>query len=136
MSTTLPEPRPIDRFPTHLDLPFDDGAPVMNSQEPTQSALLTETIWPVLETLHPDGLFYVGRDCGIYWNLEQLTGETRVNSPDWYYVPSVPPMLDGEIRRSYVLWVEHQHPEIVIEYVSGTGAEEHDTTPQTGKFWI
>jgi hypothetical protein len=45
-------------------------------------------------------------------------------------------MLDGEIRRSYVLWKECVRPLVVMEYVSGDGSEEHDTTPNTGKFWV
>jgi hypothetical protein len=40
------------------------------------------------------------------------------------------------MRRSYVLWQEHQHPMVVMEFVSGDGSEEHDETPNTGKFWI
>src|SRR5260370_40301991 len=45
-------------------------------------------------------------------------------------------MLDGEIRRSYVLWKECVRPLVVIEYVSGDGSEEHDHTSETGKFWV
>ena len=30
--------------------------------------------------------------------------------------------LDGELRRSYVLWQEHVPPQVVVEFVSGTGA--------------
>lgn len=57
-------------------------------------------------------------------------------SPDWYYVPGVPPMLGGTYRRSYVLWQEHQPPRVALEFVSGDGSEEHDATPETGKFWV
>jgi hypothetical protein len=45
-------------------------------------------------------------------------------------------MLDGQLRRSYVVWDEGQHPTIAIEFVSGDGSEEHDRTPKTGKFWV
>jgi Uma2 family endonuclease len=57
-------------------------------------------------------------------------------APDWFFVPNVPKMLGGELRRSYVLWQEHQHPLIVAELVSGNGREEHDITPNKGKFWV
>lgn len=40
------------------------------------------------------------------------------------------------MRRSYVLWQEHIAPLIVLEFVSGNGAEERDKTPWTRKFWI
>lgn len=45
-------------------------------------------------------------------------------------------MLDGTFRRSYVLWRESVKPLIVIEYVSGDGSIERDTTPYKGKFWV
>jgi hypothetical protein len=34
------------------------------------------------------------------------------------------------------LWQEVIPPQIVIEFVSGNGAEERDKTPWEGKFWI
>ena len=55
---------------------------------------------------------------------------------DWFYVPDVPPKLDGEIRRSYVLWKEFVAPLIALEFVSGDGTEERDKTPKKGKFWV
>ena len=45
-------------------------------------------------------------------------------------------MLEGEYRRSYVLWREVIAPLILIEFVSGDGSEERDRTPRTGKFWV
>jgi hypothetical protein len=45
-------------------------------------------------------------------------------------------MLGGKPRRSYVLWQEVISPLLVIEYVSGDGQEERDTTPFKGKFWV
>lgn len=57
-------------------------------------------------------------------------------APDWFYVPHVPPLLNGVFRRSYVLWQEIVAPLIAIEFVSGSGAEERDATPYQGKFWI
>jgi hypothetical protein len=53
----------------------------------------------------------------------------------------VEPLLDGEYRRSYVLWKEFVAPLIAIEFVSGTGKEERDATPpseteKAGKFWV
>jgi Uma2 family endonuclease len=67
--------------------------------------------------------------------------EKGAEAPDWFYVPNVPPLLDGEYRRSYVLWKEYVAPLIAIEFVSGNGAEERDATPpsetdKAGKFWV
>ena len=66
-------------------------------------------------------------------------------SPDWFYVPDVPPRLEGEIRRSYVIWREYIAPVIALEFASGNGSEERDQTPlsyapgkttRPGKFWV
>ncbi len=123
------------KLPTHTDLPCEDGAIVTNFLEHPQSMLLTDVLLPVIRALHPDGRFAIGQDSGIYWKHTDppLSG---CKSPDWYYVPNVPAMLDGEARRSYVLWQEHVRPVLLIEYVSGDGSEEHDRTPGVGKFWI
>jgi hypothetical protein len=45
-------------------------------------------------------------------------------------------MLNGQFRRSYVLWQEYLAPLIVLEFASGNGSEERDNTPMTGKFWV
>ena len=121
--------------PTHLDLPETDGKPVENTFQPFQSALLTGVLTPVLDRLHPDGNYLVGADTGFYWRQtkEPLEG---CRAPDWYYVANVPRLLDGEFRRSYVLWHEVVSPLVVMEFVSGNGAEERDTTPHRGKFWV
>ncbi|AMV26802.1 hypothetical protein VT84_20550 [Gemmata sp. SH-PL17] len=123
-------------LPTHLDLPDTDGKPVENAYEHPQSALLSDVLLPVLNRLHPDDNYFVGADTGIYWHHTKPDPLTGCKSPDWYYVPNVPRTLDGEFRRSYVLWQEGIRPLIVMEYVSGSGAEERDDTPFTGKFWV
>ncbi len=125
-------PRP---FPDHTQLPESDGTFVKNFQEHPQSVLLTDSIGPVLAKLHPDGQYCIGQDCGIYWR-ETDQPEKGAVVPDWFYVPNVPPKLDGKIRRSYVLWREYITPTIALEFASGTGSEERDQTPFTGKFWV
>ena len=126
---------PTAVLPDHTQLPETDGSIVENSLEAPQGSLLTESFTPRLLQLFPDQLYFVGRDVGIYWRFTQpvLAG---CKSPDWYLVPGVPPMLDGVFRRSYVLWQETLRPLLVIEYVSGDGSEERDTTPYKGKFWV
>jgi hypothetical protein len=32
--------------------------------------------------------------------------ERGAEAPDWFYVPNVPPKLNNQVRRSYVLWQE------------------------------
>ena len=74
-----------------------------------------------MQQLHPDGQYCIRRDSGIYWRLTEAP-EKGAEAPDWFYVPNVPPKLNGELRRSYVLWNEFVAPLIVLEFVSGNGA--------------
>jgi Uma2 family endonuclease len=129
-------------LPDHKQLPESDGSFVKNFQEHPQSLLLTSSIAPILDALHPDGRYAIGQDCGIYWRNDDPP-ERGAEAPDWFYVPNVPPLLDGERRRSYVMWNEIIAPVIAIEFVSGDGGEERDrTSPFTqedakaGKFWV
>jgi Uma2 family endonuclease len=138
-TTQLIATNPIS-LPDHKQLPESDGTFVKNFQEHPQSIVLTSSITPVLEKLHPDGQYCIGQDSGIYWRLIEPP-EKGAEAPDWFYVPNVSPMLDGEFRRSYVLWKEFVAPLIAIEFVSGNGSEERDTTPpseteKAGKFWV
>jgi len=129
-------------LPDHTQLPDSDGKFVKNWQEHPQSILITDSIKPVLEQRHPDGQYCIGQDSGIYWRLTDPP-EKGAEAPDWFYVPNVPPTLNGKMRRSYVLWKEYVAPLIVIEFVSGDGSEERDKTPPSqseggnvGKFWV
>jgi Uma2 family endonuclease len=131
----------VDLFtlPDHTQLPETDNRIVENFQEHPQGMLLTETITPVVQRVHPDGQYAIGHDSGIYWDLSAARSETPIRgaiSPDWFYVPNVPPLLQEKVRRSYVLWKELVVPLIVLEFVSGSGAEERDRTAMSGKFWI
>ena len=45
-------------------------------------------------------------------------------------------MLQGDYRRSYVLWKENVPPTVLIEYASDHGEKERDPTPREGKFWV
>ena len=147
-SETLVAERVAERpptFPDHNQLPSEDGTFVKNFQEHPQSIILTDSIGPILEQIHPDGDYAIGQDCGIYWR-ETDPPEQGAEAPDWFYVPGVPSLLDGKIRRSYVLWREFISPLIVLEFASGSGKEERDTTSlwesgniektKPGKFWV
>ncbi|BAU11152.1 hypothetical protein LEP3755_16450 [Leptolyngbya sp. NIES-3755] len=134
-------PSPLS-LPDHTQLPDSDGTFVKNFQEHPQSLLLTSSIRPVLDQLHPDGQYAIGQDCGIYWRLTDPP-ERGAEAPDWFYVPNVAPLINGEVRRSYVIWKEIIAPLIAIEFVSGDGTEERDRTSpldgedaKAGKFWV
>lgn len=100
--------------PDHTQLPAEDGTFVKNFQEHPQCILLTDSIWPILEKLHPDGQFAVGQDSGIYWRVTEPP-EKGATAPDWFYVPDVSPTLDGQMRRSYVLRAAGIEPDEVDE---------------------
>jgi Uma2 family endonuclease len=131
----IAEEPPPGVLPTHLDLPCEDGMPVDNAYQPAQSQLLTGCLTPLLDRLHPVGDYFVGVDNGIYWKITEKPLE-GVKVPDWFYVPNVPKLLDGQMRRSYVLWQERISPTVVVELVSGDGSDERDDTPEKGKFWV
>jgi Uma2 family endonuclease len=139
---TIAQSPPTLSLPDHTQLPESDGTFVKNFQEHPQSILLTSSIRPVLEQLHPDGRYCIGQDSGIYWRSIEPP-ERGAEAPDWFYVPNVAPLLDGKYRRSYVMWKEIVAPLIAIEFVSGDGSEERDTTSpflnpeaKAGKFWV
>jgi hypothetical protein len=131
------EPPPeLGHWPSHLDLPCEDGAIVQNFLEHPQAMLLSEPLEPWLRRLYPDGHYCIGQDCGIYYRATREPPYGKAVAPDWFFVPDVPPLRDGQLRRSYVMWDEPGAPLVLLEFVSGTGAEERDRTPNTGKFWI
>jgi Uma2 family endonuclease len=130
----LVEESPYKDWPDHTQLPDKDGT-MTNFQEHSQSVLLTSSILPVLERRHPDGRFAIGQNAGIYWRRTEAPLEGCM-APDWCYIPDVPPMLNGQVRRSYVQWDEPTPPLLLIEFASGDGSEERDRTPLTGKFWV
>ncbi|MDF5719634.1 MAG: Uma2 family endonuclease [Rhizonema sp. PD37] len=145
MTTSVERAVKPSLFPDHTQLPDEDGTFVKNFQEHPQSIILTDSIGPVLEKVHPDGQYAIGQDCGIYWR-ETDPPEKGAEAPDWFYVGNVPPTLNGQIRRSYVLRREYIPPLIALEFASGDGSEERDATPlsvnaegestKPGKFWV
>ncbi|MDJ1170852.1 Uma2 family endonuclease [Roseofilum sp. BLCC_M154] len=131
--------------PDHMDLPEEDGSVVKNFQEHPQSIILTDSIGSVMKRLHPDGQYVIGHDSGIYWRLTDPP-QRGCEAPDWFYIRNVPPLLDGQYRRSYVLWQEYIKPFVVLEFASGDGTEERDQTSlavansteksKPGKYWV
>ncbi|KAM3089659.1 hypothetical protein ACKFKG_33150 [Phormidesmis sp. 146-35] len=49
---------------------------------------------PLLEQQNPDGQYCIGQDSGIYWRLTDPL-EKGAEDPDWFFVPNVPPTLNG-----------------------------------------
>lgn len=74
-------------LPDHTQLPESDGTFIKNLQEHPQSLLLTDSIEPILQKLHPDGQYCIGQDSGIYWRMTEPP-ERGAEAPDWFYVPN------------------------------------------------
>jgi len=53
-------------LPDHTQLPESDGTFANNFQEYSQSLLLTDSITPILQALHPDEQYCIGQNSGIY----------------------------------------------------------------------
>jgi hypothetical protein len=68
-------------LPDHTQLPESDGTFVKNLQEHPQSVLLTDSIEPILQKLHPDGQYCIGQDSGIYWRITEPP-ERGAEAPD------------------------------------------------------
>jgi Uma2 family endonuclease len=79
---------------------------------------LIESLWPVLQRLHPAGQFAVGQNSGICWRHTDPPLRGCI-VPEWFYVPDVPPILAGQVRRSYVMGQELIPPLVVVEFCSG-----------------
>ena len=58
--------QPKINVPDHTQLPESDGTFVKNFQEHPQSIVLTSSIEPILQKLHPDGGYCIGQDSGLY----------------------------------------------------------------------
>ncbi len=81
-SETLVAERVAERppsLPDHTQLPSEDGTFVKNFQEHPQSIILTDSIGPILEQIHPDGDYAIGQDCGIYWR--ETAHQNKVQKP-------------------------------------------------------
>lgn len=65
--TSNPTPsNPKILLPDYTQLPDSDGEFSQNILEHPQSVLLTDSIKPILDKLHPDGQYCIGQDSGIY----------------------------------------------------------------------
>ncbi|MBE9114839.1 Uma2 family endonuclease [Lusitaniella coriacea LEGE 07157] len=69
MTSTINPSNLPKTLPDHTQLPESDGTFVENFQEHPQSILLTDSIKPIFQALHPDEQYCIGQDCGIYWRM-------------------------------------------------------------------
>jgi Uma2 family endonuclease len=98
--------------------------------EPVESTLQPLLAAALRESLELAGLILesmiIASNFGLCANVDD---KTIVKAPGWVYIPSVYPVLSGEIRRSYTPHAEGSNPEIVMEFTSATEGTEYSFNP-------
>lgn len=119
--TTLTSPAPLGVVlpPTQDQLPYDDGIPMESERHLLQMQLLMESLR--LWWADPQD-FYVGGNMEVYFSLEQVRNKD-FRGPDLFVVLGVP----RRERKSWVVWEEGKGPDVVIELLSASTAEQDKT---------
>ena len=107
--------------PTQDELPYDDGVPMETARHRLQMELLINSLDPWLAQ-RPDG-GYVGGNMFLYFSLAQVRRQD-FRGPDVFVVLGVP----RRERKSWVVWEESKSPDVVIELLSASTAEQDKTT--------
>ena len=117
-ATTVIEPEVFEYVelpPTEDELPYSDGEPMESERHILQMQLLMDT----LKTHWGDRDVFVGGNMFVYYSLQQVRNRD-FRGPDFFVVLDVP---RGE-RKSWVIWEEGKGPDVVIELLSESTAEE------------
>jgi hypothetical protein len=98
--------------------------------EPVESNLQPLLASALRESLELAGLILESMLVASNFGIFATVGDKKVvKAPDWVYVPSVKPILEGEIRRSYTPHLEGSVPAIVLEFISETEGGEYSINP-------
>jgi Uma2 family endonuclease len=119
---------PSDALPpiTWSKLPADFVLP----DEPVESTLQPLLAAALRESLELAGLILASSLIASNFGICATVGDkTVVKAPDWVYVPSVQPIPEGEIRRSYTPHLEGDVPALVMEFISATEGGEYSINP-------
>jgi len=117
-----PPRSPKETLPTMYDLPSEHpeepGLP--DEFHDLQPQLLSRTLR--LASYSRENCF-TASDLNLYYDVKHPLWHKR---PDWFLVVNVPRLYEGtDLRRSYVIWQEGQHPYVVVEFLSpGTESED------------
>ena len=109
-----------EKLPADFVLPDE---PVESNLQPLLAAALRESLelaGLILESM------LIASNFGI---CATVGDKTVVKAPDWVYVPSVKPIPEGEIRRSYTPHTEGDVPFLVMEFISETEGGEYSINP-------
>jgi Uma2 family endonuclease len=113
---TLSQPTQPTALPTQDELPCDDGVPMETQRHKFQMDLLIDPLLPWLEQ-REDG--YVGGNMFVYFSTAQLKNQD-FKGPDFFAVLGVP----KKERKSWVVWEEEKAPDVVIELLSESTANQ------------
>ena len=109
-----------EKLPDDFILPDE---PVDNLLQPLLASALRESLelaGLILESM------LIATNFGI---VAKVGDKTVVKAPDWVYIPSVKPITQGVIRRSYTPNLEGDKPTIVMEFISETEGGEYSINP-------
>lgn len=102
--------------PTQDELPYDDGETMESQRHVLQMQLLINTLlllWAERQDV------FVGGNMFVYYSLEQVRNKD-FNGPDVFVVLDVP----RRERKSWVIWEEGKGPDLVIELLSDSTAQQ------------
>ncbi|MBO3457528.1 Uma2 family endonuclease [Aetokthonos hydrillicola Thurmond2011] len=116
LETAIAESSDVILPPTQAELPYDDGVPMESERHKAQMDLLIDGLSPWLAE-RADG--FVGGNMFVYFSLAQVKNQD-FRGPDFFAVLEVP---KGE-RRSWVVWEEGKAPDVVIELLSNSTAQQ------------
>ncbi|MDS3861197.1 Uma2 family endonuclease [Thermosynechococcaceae cyanobacterium BACA0444] len=118
--STAPSFSPALFLPGEDELPADDNQTMETQRHKMQMDLLIEGLDTWLEP-RADG--YVGGNMFIYFSQAQIKSQD-FKGPDFFAVTDVP----KRERKSWVIWEEEKAPDVVIELLSPSTADEDKTT--------
>ncbi len=101
--------------PTQDELPYDDGIPMESPRHKRQMELLIDPLGEYLK----DRDAFVGGNMFVYFSMAQVHNQD-FRGPDVFVVLDVP---RGE-RKSWVVWEEGKGPDVVIELLSDSTAQQ------------
>jgi len=105
-----------------FDLPYDDGEPLESNWHRAEISLL---IASYQQYRGADRRFYAGGNMFVYYSSRQVRNQD-FRGPDFFIVLDVDGSFD---RKSWITWEENgRYPNVIIELMSATTAEEDRTT--------
>lgn len=116
-------------LPADFVLPDD---PVENNQQPILAAALTDALGAA-GRIQPEML--IASNFGLVATIKK---RTVVKAPDWLYIPTVHPIAESVIRRSYTPQIEGTAVAVVMEFLSEADGNELSVraTPPYGKLYF